>query len=122
MMYGGFFLFRLMFMFVPLMMFGIIGYRMYTIFNKSKSNSRAPQLTVEAQVVSRRTQGYYSKEDNIDGGTTRYYVTFEFLSGDRMEMEVQGYDYGLIVEGDIGKLTFKGERFINFVRDNVLEA
>ena len=122
MMYGGFFLFRLMFMFVPLMMFGIIGYRMYTIFNKSKSNSRAPQLTVEAQVVSRRTQGYYSKDDNIDGGTTRYYVTFEFLSGDRMEMEVQGYDYGLIVEGDIGKLTFKGERFINFVRDNVLEA
>ena len=73
MIYGGFFLFRLMFMFVPLMMFGIIGYRMYTIFNKSKSNSRAPQLTVEAQVVSRRTQGYYSKDDNIDGGTTRYY-------------------------------------------------
>lgn len=122
MMYGGFFLFRFMFMLVPFMIFGIIGFRMYAAFNRGKRNSRAPQLTVEAQVVAKRTQGTYSSDDSIDGGTTHYYVTFEFLSGDRMELEVEGYDYGLMVEGDIGKLSFKGDRFLNYVRDNVIEA
>lgn len=122
MMYGGFFVFRLMFLIVPVVMIGIIGYHTYTIFNRSRRNSKAPRLTVEAQVVAKRTQGPYSHDDDINGGTTHYYVTFEFLSGDRMELEVEDYDYGLMVEGDIGKLSFKGTKFLNYVRDNVIEA
>ena len=119
---GGFFLFDAMFTIVPLFMIAIIVFRVRSVFHRSKENSRAPQLTVEAQVVAKRTQGTYSHNDSIDGGTPHYYVTFEFLSGDRMELEVEGYDYGLMVEGDIGKVTFKGTKFINYVRDNVIEA
>ena len=119
---GGFFLFDAMFTIVPLFMIAIIVLRVRSVFNRGRENSRAPQLTVEAQVVAKRTQGTYSHNDGMDGGTTHYYVTFEFLSGDRMELEVEGYDYGLMVEGDIGKVTFKGTKFINYVRDNVIEA
>lgn len=56
------------------------------------------------------------------GGTaaitsTRYYVTFQVESGDRMEFSVTGLEYGMLAEGDIGKLTFQGTRYLSFERD-----
>ena len=48
--------------------------------------------------------------------STTYYVTFEVASGDRMELRLQGHEYGLIVEGDRGELTFQGTRFLGFTR------
>ena len=47
---------------------------------------------------------------------TTYYVTFEVESGDRMEMNVRGSEYGMLAEGDVGKLTFQGTRYLNFER------
>ena len=47
---------------------------------------------------------------------TSYYVTFQVESGDRMEFEVDGSDYGLLVQGDIGKLSFQGTRYLGFER------
>lgn len=47
---------------------------------------------------------------------TSYFVTFEVESGDRMEFCVDGSQYGMMVEGDNGKLTFQGTRFLGFVR------
>lgn len=120
--FGSMILFEVMFSIVPILMIVIVVSRMRGVFRNSRINSKAPQLTVDARVVSRRTCGTYSSNDDINGGTTHYYVTFEFLSGDRLEMEVQGYDYGMMVEGDIGKLCFKGNRFISFARENVLEV
>ena len=43
-------------------------------------------------------------------------MTFEVESGDRFELKVPRSEYGLIVEGDQGKLTFQGTRFLNFER------
>jgi len=37
-------------------------------------------------------------------------------SGDRFELQLQGQEYGLLVEGDRGKLTFQGTRFLEFQR------
>ena len=37
-------------------------------------------------------------------------------SGDRMELEMAGSEYGLLVEGDNGKLTFQGTRYLGFER------
>ena len=48
---------------------------------------------------------------------TSYYVTFQVESGDRMEFEVDGSDYGLLVQGDIGKLNFQGTRYLGFERN-----
>ena len=33
-----------------------------------------------------------------------------------MEMNVGGQDYGMLAEGDVGKLTFQGTRYLNFER------
>jgi hypothetical protein len=49
--------------------------------------------------------------------STSYYVTFEVESGDRMELHVEGHEYGLLVEGDKGDLSFQGTRYLGFVRN-----
>lgn len=49
-------------------------------------------------------------------GYTRYYVTFEFESGDQLELKVDGSEYGLLAEGDNGMLSFQDTRYLGFVR------
>ena len=48
--------------------------------------------------------------------STSYYATFEVESGDRMELHVPATEYGLLIEGDQGDLTFQGSRFLSFER------
>ena len=43
-------------------------------------------------------------------------MTNENDSCDRVEMPVDGSEYGLLVEGDTGKLTFQGTRYLSFSR------
>jgi len=83
-------------------------------------NNHSPRLTVPASVVSKRT----NVSSHMHGGdsmhrthSTTYYVTFEVESGDRMELHVDGQEYGLIAEGDVGMLTFQGTRYLGFERD-----
>lgn len=47
---------------------------------------------------------------------TMYYVTFQMESGDRMEFQVSGIEYGMLAEGDTGELTFQGTRYLAFER------
>ena len=37
-------------------------------------------------------------------------------SGDRMELHLSGQEYGLLIEGDRGNLTFQGTRYLGFER------
>ena len=41
---------------------------------------------------------------------------YEVESGDRMEFQLSGSEYGLLIEGDAGKLAFQGTRFLGFDR------
>ena len=54
--------------------------------------------------------------------STTYYVTFEVRGGDRLEFSVDGSEYGQLVEGDRGELTFQGTRYIGFVRSQIAES
>ena len=47
---------------------------------------------------------------------TRYFATFEVESGDRMELTVPENEYGYLIEGDEGTLTFQGNLFLSFTR------
>ena len=38
-------------------------------------------------------------------------------SGDRTEFNIYGEEYGLLAEGDCGKLTFQGTRYLSFERN-----
>ena len=49
--------------------------------------------------------------------STSYYATFEVESGDRMELSVSGREYGLLAEGDRGRLSFQGTRYLGFERE-----
>lgn len=87
-------------------------------------NNHSPRLTVDATVVSKRTDIHHSSGTHnhttgmhTSGHTsTYYYVTFQVESGDRMEFHVNGEEYGLLVEGDYGDLTFQGTRYLGFAR------
>ena len=53
------------------------------------------------------------------GGTyynTKYFATFQFESGDRLELSVSPGEYGMLVEGDRGQLSFQGTRYLGFAR------
>ena len=81
--------------------------------------NHAPRLTVEAKVVAKRTNITHfndGTDTTMVHTNTTYYVTFEVESGDRMEMNVRGSEYGMLAEGDVGKLTFQGTRYLNFER------
>ena len=81
-------------------------------------NNHSPRLTVPAKVVAKRTEVSHHHTDNTMMHTfTTYYVTFQVESGDRMEFTVSGSDYGMLVEGDIGKLSFQGTRYLGFERN-----
>lgn len=90
-------------------------------------NNHSPILTVEAKVVSKRMNVSHHNTPIAGDATgahgftthtnTNYYVTFEVESGDRMEFHIsKAKEYGMLVEGDRGKLTFQGTRYLGFER------
>ena len=83
-------------------------------------NNSSPRLTVPACVVNKRThvgRHHNGADDHHHTSSyTRYYITFEVESGDRMELAVTGQESGLLVEGDRGLLTFQGTRYLGFER------
>lgn len=44
-------------------------------------------------------------------------MTFQVESGDRMEFSVIGSEYGMLAEGDCGKLSLQGTRYLSFERN-----
>ena len=84
-------------------------------------NNHSPRLTVPATVVTKRTDVTCRRRSGTNGHhhhhtSTSYYVTFEVESGDRMELHMTGSEYGMLVEGDRGNLSFQGTRYLGFER------
>ncbi len=108
------------FLFIAFFIFAII--KGITQWSK---NNQSPRLMVDAVLVSKRTNvsHHHHHNSNPNDGmgmhsstSTSYYLTFQFESGDRMEFHVSGQEYGLLAEGDRGKLTFQGTRYQGFTR------
>lgn len=96
------------------------------IIKSCKKNKNSPCLTVPAEIVSKRTEfsqhrrttttnanGFHEYDSDLH---TWHYATFQVESGDRMEFCIPVYEYGMLIEGDRGKLTFQGTRYISFER------
>ncbi len=97
--------------------FGMIIYTMVREMKRERSNDRSPRLTVSATVITKREElRRYGGQNGAGRIRTQYYVTFQVESGDRMELPLEGHQYGMLVEGDKGNLTFQGTRFLNFER------
>ncbi|MCR5584620.1 MAG: DUF2500 domain-containing protein [Lachnospiraceae bacterium] len=119
----GFGFFQIIFMLV----FGIVLVMIImTLFKSIKEwshNNRSPLLTVKAKVVGKRvntrvSRGMHGADSSMHSTSTfhTYYVTFQVDSGDRMELMVPENEYGYLIEGDRGDLSFKGTRFMGFER------
>ncbi|MEA4891095.1 MAG: DUF2500 domain-containing protein [Peptococcaceae bacterium] len=110
-------------------MFGIIFVIVIGIFiataikgvSQWNKNNKSPVLTVEAEVVTKRQNVTHHHHHDANAAmhtstSTSYYVTFQVESGDRLELHVAGQEYGMLAEGDYGRLTFQGTRYLGFER------
>ena len=119
----GFTLFQIMFTLVFVLVIGmfiVIAVKGISQWNK---NNHSPRLTVPASIVAKRTNVSRHHHHNHHGTgmhhtstSTTYYVTFQVESGDRMELHVAGHEFGMLIEGDRGMLTFQGTRYLGFER------
>ncbi|MBQ2855458.1 MAG: DUF2500 domain-containing protein [Oscillospiraceae bacterium] len=110
---------RILFVAVPVLMLVIIGLAVIRSLKEWHHNEKSPRLTVEAKIVGKRSdyRRTMSGKNHVHRHSrTNYFVTFEVESGDRMELELRGHEYGLLVEGDRGRLTFQGTRYLGFER------
>ena len=116
----GFTIFGIMFTIVFVLVLGIFIFAIVKGISQWNKNNHSPRLTVPATVVAKRTNvSHHHHHNNMHHTThsTTYYVTFQVQSGDRMELHVTGQEYGLLVEGDQGSLSFQGTRYLGFERD-----
>ena len=123
-MFGGGF--EIMFTLIFITVFGLIIFTIIRGIGEWNKNNQSPRLTVEASIVAKRT--HVSRHTHHNAGditgahgthmpsSTSYYVTFQVESGDRMELSVKSSEYGMLAEGDSGRLTFQGTRFLGFER------
>ena len=118
-------IFPVMFSLMFFLVFGMIVVILIRGVGEWNKNNHSPRLTVNATVVAKR--GHISHHHHNTGNhamhnttSTTYYVTFEVESGDRMELHVSGSEFGLLVEGDTGRLTFQGTRYLGFERGRLM--
>lgn len=100
---------------------GVFIYNLFMNIRQWHKNSQSPRLSVDATVVTKRSHTshnhhHHNGHMHTTSSTSYYYVTFQVQSGDRMELKVKSYDYGMMVEGDFGVLTFQGTRYLGFER------
>lgn len=124
--FGGF---NLLFGLFPVLFIAVLAFVIFIIaksVSQQQKNNNAPRLTVYCVVASKRTEvtthstpvagdasgahGFHTMTD------TSYYVTFQVESGDRIELAVSGSEYGQLSEGDQGKMSFQGTRYLGFER------
>lgn len=113
--------FFIMFLLVFCLALGMILVSIFRGIGQWNKNNHSPRLTVEATVVAKRGDVSHHHHTDANGmghthTSTTYYVTFQVASGDRMELCVGGSEYGMLVEGDFGDLTFQGTRYLGFER------
>ena len=119
--FGGFGMFQVMFTIVFLLCTGTFVVILVKGISEWNKNNHSPRLTVPATIVAKRTNVSRHRHGGANGHhhhhtSTTYYVTFQVESGDRMEFHITGQEYGLLVEGDKGNLSFQGTRYLGFER------
>ena len=119
--FGGFGMFNIMFTIVFLLVTGTFVVILVKGISEWNKNNHSPRLTVPATIIAKRTNVSRHRHGGANSHhhhhtSTTYYVTFQVESGDRMEFHISGQEYGLLIEGDHGNLSFQGTRYLGFER------
>lgn len=118
----GFGLFQFMFFIVFVIVIGTFIMVFVKEIRQWNKNNNSPRLTVPVVVVAKRADvSHHHHNTGVNNHhhyhtSTTYYVTFQVESGDRMELQMSGNEYGLLAEGDVGMLSFQGTRYLGFER------
>jgi len=88
--------------------------RSATALRRASRIANSPERSAEATILSKRVE-----VSAIDRGKPeqRHFATFQFPSGERVEFELTGHQFGLLAEADQGTLTWKGPRYLGFTRE-----
>ena len=103
-------------MFLCLALFAIVVLGMVSMalwqFAEMVKTRNSPMQKAQATVVTKRSQDYGSHDHH----STRYFCTFEFRDGRRIELKCSGRQYGMLVEDDSGIVVYQRNRFRDFQR------
>ncbi len=110
-------MFDVMFFIVFVLIIGVFIATIVKEISTWNKNNHSPRLTVTAKIVSKRAHtSHHNDANGVVASSTKYYITFQVESGDRMEFFVNGFEYGRLAEGDAGELSFQGTRYLSFER------
>lgn len=118
----GFGAFSVLFVIFFMVIAGAIIVQIIRSISQWDKNNQSPILTVDAALVTKRVSVHDNMHHDVHNNSSystsdsTYYATFQVESGDRIEFAVSGRDYGQLAEGDRGKLTFQGTRYLAFNR------
>lgn len=113
-------LFPVFFTITFLIVIGMFAFMLIKEVTQWNKNNASPVLTVDAKLVAKRE--HVSRSSHHNGAhthhstSTSYHATFEVESKDRMEFRLDSREYGMLAEGDTGRLTFQGTRYHGFER------
>lgn len=96
---------------------GALGIAYLRAFPWLEKKNDAPEQTAGAKVISRRvTTGTHNRSGRTSGFGYSYLVTFRLEDGTYVELAAYDHEYGALREGDQGKLTWKGDRYVDFAK------
>ena len=88
--------------------------RAMTAMRRASTITNSPARSAEATVLSKRIE---LSSDDAGRTEQRHFATFQFASGERVELELTGHQFGLLAEADQGTLHWKGPRYLDFDRE-----
>lgn len=77
-------------------------------------NNSGPRKTEEVTVLGKRAVPAGTRRNTVDGWW--YYIGFQFADGRQQEFFVSRNQYGLVNAGDVVRITYAGEQFIDLQR------
>lgn len=109
----GYIIIFFLFLFIIL---GVIVFQIVKGIHQWHKNNQSEIITSFVFVRDKRNHAHHHVNQNTSHTSHTHFITFEFDNKERQEFRIKPDLFGLISIGDVGYLTFKGTRFIEFER------
>lgn len=104
--------FRVFIVIIVIAIAAVIVFGIIKVARDRAAYSKAPRVSVKAQVLSMREYPDYHPQDIISHNA--YYVDFRTKSGERIGFKLNASQYEKLKVGKTGRLVYKGDRFLDF--------
>lgn len=100
-----------------IIVFGILIVAGIKGFGEWRANNAAEVITEPVVIKDKRYTSKRHHHNNHMNVHHTYFITFEFVDKERLELKVKESQYGFLSVNDTGQLTYQRKRFIDFERD-----